>query len=630
MAMPPMSGAALYLPGVRDRLYGPLTRARIRRTQLLHLGLCFLGFLPYFFGLNAQLQVLGFGLWFPGAGFIAVGGWAMLLAPLFFLLYCVAVLLWFGIGMAAAPIAIWVGSSLLAGIMTSTAPTLYAVIVIPVLTGGFLIAMAVWRSKHFAKGLTVRSRREALLKSGEQAAKAAATPAPAVPDRALDETESKLSRYLFDRALQPIEDWNGFDKIDQFQLSALRYQLNQLGWALSMLQRHRTPNFHGYLNIAQRNVITKYCQQVVWSYWPWENAWGNFSLDGDPAKKDNVMLTGYVTINALHYMLSTGETCYMDAGSMSFQRSGDREYTHSLPTLIDSIIDNYEGDYAQPYCLYPCEPNWIYPVCNLFALTALRQHDVLTGTTHFDRLQSKFRAQLTTEFIGVDGGILPLRSKLTGHAIPFPAQAAANVKILNPLFPDLAETYWAIAREEDVVMGLETIELNMPRRPMDFGNYSLGPFFVFDSLLSAATEMGDQAIAQAVKAQALEYARDNVGVMSFDASNMANVSIIGSWLNISNGWRDAALSKADISQPILTNKNYPDVLVHHAFSAGEDLTLLLSPGTDQTVQTLTFARLRPGGRYRLNDQTIMASPAGTAQAQVALSPRLGLHLVPVF
>ena len=53
--------------------------------------------------------------------------------------------------------------------------------------------------------------------------------------------ELSALRYLLDRALQPIDQWGGFDIIDQFQPAALRYQLNHMGFALGVSQSAYAP-----------------------------------------------------------------------------------------------------------------------------------------------------------------------------------------------------------------------------------------------------------------------------------------------------------------------------------------------------------------------------------------------------
>src|SRR5258708_768359 len=100
---------------------------------------------------------------------------------------------------------------------------------------------------------------------------------------------------------------NGYDKVDQFQTSALRYQINHLGYGLGMLQCMYTPSFHGYLSQAQRNLIELYLDRRIWGYWLWESAWGHLNLtDPDPAAKDNIMLTGWFGIQPLSVRAKLG------------------------------------------------------------------------------------------------------------------------------------------------------------------------------------------------------------------------------------------------------------------------------------------------------------------------------------
>lgn len=66
-------------------------------------------------------------------------------------------------------------------------------------------------------------------------------------------------RYLLDLALQPIDDFTGFTRLEQIGGSALRYQLSYAGYALSMAQYTRTPAFGGYLAEAQAPISFVRC-----------------------------------------------------------------------------------------------------------------------------------------------------------------------------------------------------------------------------------------------------------------------------------------------------------------------------------------------------------------------------------
>src|SRR4029077_6738107 len=75
------------------------------------------GCVPTTLGMSPEMQAAGLGLWIPGGGFLAVGGWTILLFPVTIALFAVAVFAWFGAGMVLAPIIVWLGAALLAGSM---------------------------------------------------------------------------------------------------------------------------------------------------------------------------------------------------------------------------------------------------------------------------------------------------------------------------------------------------------------------------------------------------------------------------------------------------------------------------------------------------------------------------------
>ena len=62
-----------------------------------------------------SLHAAGLGLLLPGAGFIALGGWYLLLLPLTLGLFWLAVIAWFWAGMVVAPLGVWLGAAALAG-----------------------------------------------------------------------------------------------------------------------------------------------------------------------------------------------------------------------------------------------------------------------------------------------------------------------------------------------------------------------------------------------------------------------------------------------------------------------------------------------------------------------------------
>ncbi len=65
---------------------------------------------------------------------------------------------------------------------------------------------------------------------------------PAVTEMTSDDLE--LERYLLDLALQPLDRFDGFVQIEQYLLSALRYQLNYTSYCVGDGAVHPDPGLH--------------------------------------------------------------------------------------------------------------------------------------------------------------------------------------------------------------------------------------------------------------------------------------------------------------------------------------------------------------------------------------------------
>ncbi len=258
--------------------------------------------------------------------------------------------------------------------------------VVPLLTAAVVTYQ--WRriAAHVARDrLRLEARRQFLPRAVDMAM-ARAVAAPDVAQRELTEAQLGIARYALDRALQPIGDLNGYDHRDQFQTAALRYQINHLGFSLALLQCHYTPSFQGYLGQAQRNLIEQYLQRRIWNYWIYETAWGHLNLTNfDPANRDNIMLTGWLGLHVNLYMIASGDRRYGDLGSLTFRLNERTAYPHDTHSLARSVAENFE---RAKFCLYPCEPNWIYPICNHYGMTSLVAHDTLFGTNTPTRTSS--------------------------------------------------------------------------------------------------------------------------------------------------------------------------------------------------------------------------------------------------
>jgi len=621
------------------RALGPVTRARLKRTALIYAGMCALGLVPSLLGLSPALQAAGLGLWFPGAGFLSSAGWSALLLPVTLALFALAVFAWFGAGMVIAPAIVWLGSALLAGAMARDGVWSGAAALVPLLTvaGGVVLHRRGERTR--AAGRAKRAARAKFLPAEAAAVSARIMSAPA-PSRELSREDLTWLRYMLDRGLQPVGELSGFDKIDQFQTSALRYQINHLGYALAEFQTHYTPAFQGYLAQAQRNLIEQYLRKPIWSYWIYETAWGHLNFTNfDPAGRDNIMLTGWFGIQVSLYTSATGDRRYAEPGALSFKLNERTTFPHDVHSLARSVASNLD---ESAFCLYPCEPNWVYPICNHYGMTSLVLHDRLFGTSYSAHHMDRWLASLDQEFTDESGSVIGLRSSLTGLKFPFPAGDGAFAVFMNAWNPERAQRMWAAARHDlapamlDEGNGVKRFEL--PGNGFDFGNYKRGWGHVFGSTLASAREFGDDEIAAACQ-RSLEYScrpRTDRGVSHFEgASNLANLCAVAGRLRRTGDFRSAVLDgppAACATGPVISDAPYPDVLVARATTDGEKLDVVLYPGAKPGVYYITVERLKPNREYQVREyakQRFTADAEGKATLEIPIAGRTPFEIVPV-
>ncbi|HUY27699.1 MAG TPA: hypothetical protein VMV27_09800 [Candidatus Binataceae bacterium] len=618
---------------------GPVTAARHRRNAMIYATMCVVGLLPTILRMSPEMQAAGLGLWIPGGGFIAVGGFGILLFPVTLALFALAVFAWFGAGMVIAPIIVWLGAAWLAGKMVGEQAWFLA----PYLVAAMVAAIAVYsyqrqrasKAKELAK---LEARNRGLGAALAEAIEVAAT-MPAIGDRELTPDDLAASRYALDRALQPVGQMNGYDKVDQFQTSALRYQINHLGYGLGMLQCMYTPSFHGYLSQAQRNLIELYLDRRIWGYWLWESAWGHLNLtDPDPAAKDNIMLTGWFGIQLCMYMLNTGDRRYAEPGSLPFRRNRHRVFNHDAHTIAQSVMKNFLDS---EFCLYPCEPNWVYPICNHYGMTSLVIYDRTFGTKFAASVLERWLKNLDTEFTDYSGSVIGLRSSLTGIRFPFPAGDAGFAGFENCFAPDRAQRLWATARQ-DLKPIIKTDatgakRLSLPGKGFDFGNYKSGYAGAYAMLMDTAREFGDYEIADAAQ-RALDQdcgRADDGGVLRYSkGSNLSNAMAMRARIHRRGDFRATIAQgppEGSLRGPLLADAKYPEVLVARAFSSGDDLDLVLYPGSQPGPQEIRVERLRPGSRYVMRsapEHAFAADNHGAASLSVELRGRTPIHIVP--
>jgi hypothetical protein len=614
---------------------GKETSARLWRTRIIYALMFIAGIVPMALNLRPEWQALGLGLWFPGAGFLVSGGWSLLLLPITLLLFAVALFAWLASGMLIAPLVIWSGSAALAAALADTPASWPAIIVALVFIAGWQFRLRSKRKVRVAGQMERRTQRIDYLPEALARIEEIAAPVPAPGTREMDLEQLAALRYCLDRALQPAGDWTHYNRIDQFQPAALRYQLNNLGYTIGVAQCHYTPNFHGYMSEAQRAVIEKMLRREVWSYWRLERLWGSFSTEFDPVADDNVMLSGFYGINLGLYQSNTGDTRYSEPDSLVFRWNDRQAFAHSFGSTIRSITQNMD---RSKLSLYPCEPNWVYTPCNFRAMTSLMLHDRLCGTQHAQTRLDNFMTKLNDEFTLPDGSILTVASAHLGMALPLPFGETTRSFMMTPFNREHARIAWAIARHEGVKDNADgTVEIVLQGKGVDFGNYSKGHAATLAALMVAAAEMGDQPVWQAAKAKLEELypAKMEDGVAFYPCSNSARALISQALIAGRDDWRNAIVAgpaETSKSGPLLEAVPYPEVLVAKAVSSGSDLELVLYPGRECDSVGIDISRLIPGQCYQITGSTVseaVADAEGKARLQVQLRGRTEVRIHPV-
>lgn len=619
---------------------GPVTIARQRRSAMIYVGLLCVGLLPVLLHMTPAWQAAGLGLWMPGAGFVAVGGWATLLFPLTLLVFLLSLLAWFWAGPVIAPPLVWIGAAALAGSMAPTSAWPTAHLFVAVCLAGIGVAFRFANTNRREANVRKSLDRAAFLPVSLAEVTEQVKNVPDAASRELTPEQIGSLRYLLDRALQPIEQFNGFNIIEQFQPAALRYQLNYMGYALGIAQGAYLPSFQGYMGQAQRNLIDKYLLRKVWGYWVYESCWGHLNFSNfDPAAKDNIMLTGWFGMQVGQYMLNSGDRRYAEPGSLTFRLNERTAYEHNLQSMTKSIEENLE---ASAFCLYPCEPNWIYPVCNHMGMVALATADAVFGTAKVASLLPRWLQMLDAEFTDASGSIIGLRSKHTGLPVPFPVDEAGYSWLANCFSSERGNRLWAIARRElgrNVVTEEDGLSYyKLAKKGIDAGNYKPGFAYYYGQALLGAREYGEDAMAEAVE-RSLQ--RDcgldtSSGVHSYaDGSNLTNALLAsGAFTRTGDFARSFNLGPdpSVLAGPVLAEAEYPDVLVARAYSDGEDLQLALYPGRgDSVTSTVKVARLSAGREYVVAGAAVdrfTADATGTISLQVNLQSRTTVTITP--
>jgi hypothetical protein len=556
-------------------------------------------------------------------------------------LFVGALLLWFSTGNILAPPLVWIGTAAGAAAMGHHETWPAAVWVVPSTIALVLGGLAVYQRFRLQKALRNRERRQAIVGLSQPVlTPRVGTGLPEVEE--LSREDLGVLRFVLDRSLQPIDSFQGFDMVEQFYFSAVRYALFSSSYALSLTQYSRMPAFRGYLSEAQRNLIEKARLKTVWKYWRWENAWGNLRLGADPvapSTHDNVMYTGWYAAMIAFYASNTGDHRFNEPGSLTLHESPTEKYVYDLPAFNRILAEDMA---RSPFCLFPCEPKFVYVVCNNFAGVALETNDRLYGTDYWANLEPRFRKAIDEEFMTLDGRLVTARSSRTGFAHPGYASTMADAGAafyLHALLPGVARRLWAIIRadllrlEEDAIH----VEMSLADR-YDTGNYKPSDATTLGIVAAAALEMGDLEVNERlVKLIEERYP----SILKAGVQHHPGVSVIGhAWFLSArtsrvNGVHDMArngMPKEWSEGPIIERAQYPSVLVAKAVSDGVALEAVFYPGGKPGRETIGLSQLEPGRRYRTLgtlENEVTADAAGQADISFDLEDRTEIQLSPL-
>lgn len=604
---------------------GPRTQKLQKRSLGIYAISFGIGALLIWLAPHLALKSFGLGLIVPGGGFLlwfTDFSWHGLIhLALFFgavSMFGASLVLWFATGNAIGPPLIWISSAFAASLMSHMAFWPGALWLVPALAIGIGVLAMIVTYGLKGVGVSVRKRRNDTI--------ANARPLAATrPTTELTLSDLQIIRTLLDRALQPLDQFSGFEPRDQYQTAALRYQLNFAGYALSMYQANHAPAFQGYLTTAQKNLVSKQQDPRIWSYWKRENAWGNFDRNADPMARDNIMFTGFVATQIAMYHGASNSTHFNASGSLQFAQNKNQIFLHDFPGMVNTLVDNFQ---SSKLGLIACEPNWVYPLCNTIGAAAV----VFQDRQKWLDVEPQFRRALDAEFLDHSGNMVPCRSLYTGLALPSVGGSVVQALpcfFLNGVAPDLATRHWVVKRDRMVKNGI----LNLRRFwPVDVGNYRFSRASSFAATAAAAVELGDDEVSNLILAALDEYCPS---VLQTDVRHRPRSSLWAHGAEImartgrKNGFADLIAGKHNIAGISIAEAPYPDVLVAQARAGTNWLHAVFYPGGSVTRAPIKIAGLVPLKTYRVlqrGDAKIVADQQGCVMLNLQMSGRTELRI----
>lgn len=623
---PAITGTHEPLPPLSGRL-GPITGRKIRTVTLVYGAAYGLAAVLWIMNLNSTLTGFALGLMWPGgsflyghhylAGALALGAFLVSVTAHRYLLPCV-----------------WLGSAIVGALWAGHDACPHSYYSLPVISLG-LVALLHWAShRGYKRDLKAEQAVNTLLQHNPPITLRSA---PGRLGEELSDADLAHSKFILDRALQPLEEFNGLGELEPFGTSALRYQLNYAQYALALYNYSHTPAFSGYLHEAQRRLIDKMTDHKAWRYWALENRWGNLDSNPDPIRRDNIMFSAYLGQMIGMYQTLSGDTRYNQPGALTF-RTRNHSAQYSLQSLNNRIFENFQ---RSEFCLYPCEPNWSYTMCNPFGLNSLLLNDRLLGSALLPQLEERYEHNLRQEFTFANGRYVPLRSTAWGFNLPrisLGVNDGLAAYLHHPCLPGFAETTWEMMRYQNFNPSAQH-PFSLPKvGRVDIGNYRHSRKGPYAAVLMAAKEMGDQEVYAAVNEAIHSQAKTRIeeGELIYQGcSNLTSFMLAVAAFGRPAAFHDllrTGMPEAWRSGPMLAEVPYPDVLVYRAVSDGKALELGLKANINGTHRLL-LSRLQPNTDYRAHGSNITleftAGPHGDAVIYLHLHQRQQIMITPI-
>ncbi len=384
-------------------------------------------------------------------------------------------------------------------------------------------------------------------------------------------------------------------------------------------------------------MIVKHQPRKVWIYWFFENLWGNFEVNADPIRRQNVMLSGFLGTTLGLYETTTGDGRFSLPGALEFRWNSRHVWRYGFDEIARAIRHNLlTAD--RGWHLSSCEPNWLFAFCNTVSMNTLITHDRLHGTAYAQDCQEKFAEAINREFTSTDGRLKLVRSTRLGVAIGAPALVSDSQMstVIRPFAPELADRLWIIMREEYLdPHGPRLIREQSTFDTVDPGNYTKNSVGLYAAIISGANEVGDREVAERPMGELTEQhpPRWDAGRLTFGGVSVFHHAYLARALMGRRGsYLDAVcrgMPDRWASGPRISAVPYPDVVVSRAVSDGRNLEAVLVPGNNRGRFALELERLQPGVTYTVDgavDRSLTATGAGSATVEMDIDQRAELRV----